>query len=390
MNSRERVLTTFEHQEPDKIPIDFGGNQSGIHIIAYKNLLKYLDIDDKNIKYCDFIQQLAYPCEELLKRFEVDIRWLRPPKSLLPENFMPIIEGKYIGIYDQFGVFWGDSKEKDVKEILYYSPQIHPLEDLNTINQIKNFDWPDGTDKKPFKGLREQAKKLRKNTQYAIAVPPLGCNFEYTTFLFGFKKALSHLRRKPELIVAAMEELKKYWTDYATTFLNEIKFNNEFYVDIVAVNSDLAMQTGPLMDPEKIYVPIIKPIERDFSQKLHSLANIKINFHCCGSIAPFIPHFADIQYDAVNPVQIGAYDMEPCSLKKRFGEIITFWGGLCDSQHTLPYGPLKKIENEVKYNLECFKKGGGYIASSVHNITSEVPPENITTMFDTLIKYRKY
>jgi uroporphyrinogen decarboxylase len=50
MNSRERVNVTLNHKEPDKVPIDLGGNQSSIHILAYKKLLEYLEIKD-NTKY---------------------------------------------------------------------------------------------------------------------------------------------------------------------------------------------------------------------------------------------------------------------------------------------------------------------------------------------------
>ena len=39
MTSRERVLTTLNHKEPDKIPIDFGGmGSTGIMAIAYNRL----------------------------------------------------------------------------------------------------------------------------------------------------------------------------------------------------------------------------------------------------------------------------------------------------------------------------------------------------------------
>lgn len=381
-------MTSLNHREPDKIPIDLGGNQSGIHIIAYKKLLEYLDIEDKNIRYCDFVQQLAYPCEELLERFQVDIRWIRPPKSLIPENYVPKVEGKYQGVWDQFGVFWGNTKEKKLDNILYYDPCIHPFEAMKTVQEIKNYNWPNGKNRTPFKGLRKFVKNLREKTNFALATPPLGCIYEYTTFLFGFAKALHHLMKNPELIIATMEELEKYWVDYANTFLNEIKFGNKFYADIVAVNGDLSEQAGPMMNPKKIYETIIKPIEQEFSKKIHKIADIKINYHSCGSIIPFIPHFAEIGYDAVNPVQISAYDMEPCSLKERFGKIITFWGGLCNTQQTLPFGTQDQVKEEVKYNLACFKPGGGYIASNIHNITAEVSPQNIVTMFDTLIENR--
>ncbi|MGY5874244.1 MAG: uroporphyrinogen decarboxylase family protein [Candidatus Thorarchaeota archaeon] len=390
MNSRERVLAALNHIQPDMVPLDLGGNQSGIHIVAYKRLLDHLGIEDKNICYADFVQQAAKPSEELLERFDIDVRWIHPESSILPEDFVPEVEGEYQGIWDQFGVFWGNSADKKLEDVLYYDPVINPLSEMKTVQEIREYDWPDGTDTTPFKGLREQVKKLRETSDYAIAAPPVGCIYEYTTFLFGFTKALIHMRRNPELIVATMEELEKYWTDYATTFLNEVKFDKEHYVDIVANNGDLAQQTGPIMNPKTVYEPLIKPIEKRFSMKLHSLADVKINYHCCGSVPQFIPHFAEIGYDAVNPIQVGASDMEPCSLKKRFGDMITFWGGLCDTQSTLPFGSPEAVREEVERNMACLKLGGGFIASNIHNITSEVPPENIVAMFDAAREFRHY
>ncbi len=141
---------------------------------------------------------------------------------------------------------------------------------------------------------------------------------------------------------------------------------------------------------ENLYVSLIKPFEYKISKHIHSLAKVKINYHSCGSTPLFIPHFIDIGYDAHNPVQIGAYDMEPCSLKKRFGDKIVLWGGLCNTQKTLPFGTPEEIRKEVKRNLECFKPRGGYIAANIHNITAEVPPENIAAMFDAVYEFGDY
>jgi len=386
MNSRERVNKTLNLEEPDKVPIDLGGNQSSIHLKAYKNLLEYLDLEDKNIQYADFTQQIADPCETILERFKIDIRYIRPKGGMIKiDEIEPLYEGKFVGLYDQFGVFWGNNAEKDINDILYYDPVIHPFAEFKSVQEINNYNWPDGKDKSPFKGLREKARHLFKTTEYALSGHPSGCVYEYTTFLFGFTKALRYLRTKPELIIAAMENLLKYWVDYNTTFLNEVGE----YLDVVSINGDLAEQAGPMMNLN-IYEKIIKPIEFKLSQKIHELVRGKINYHCCGSIPLFIPHFSDIGYDAVNPVQISAYDMEPCSLKKRFGKQITFWGALCNTQKTLPFGTPKQIREEVRYNIDCLKPGGGYIASNIHNITAEVPPENIVAMFDAANEYRSY
>ena len=82
--------------------------------------------------------------------------------------------------------------------------------------------------------------------------------------------------------------------------------------------------------------------------------------------------------------------MEPCSLKQRFGNMITFWGGMCNTQATLPFGTPQQIREEVKHNFECFKPGGGFVAANIHNITAEVPPQNIVAMFDAAIEFRNY
>ena len=386
MNSRKRVNTTLDHKEPDKVPLDLGGHQSGIHIKAYRKLLDYLEIIDKNIQYCDFVQQIALPCEELLERFNVDVRYIRPFGGMVKVDDVELqYEGKYIGVYDQFGCFWGNDASKDYDDILYYDPVIHPFTDFETVQEVENYEWPDGNEKEPFKGLRDHAKKLRETTDYALSTPPTGCVYEYTTFLFGFTKALRYIRTKPELIVAAMEGLLKYWKDYNITFLNEVGE----YLDIVCINGDLAEQSGPIMNP-KIYEKIIKPFEKKLSEKIHELADVKINYHCCGSVPLFIPHWVEIGYDIYNPVQISAYDMEPCSLKERFGKMITFWGGLCNTQANLPFGTPKDIRLEVKKNIECFKPGGGFVAANIHNITAEVPPQNIVAMFDAANEFRNY
>ena len=75
MTSRQRVLTALNHQVPDRVPIDLGGNQTGIHKFAYQALAKLLGIDG-SVVIMDAVQQLARPSEALLERFHVDTRYV--------------------------------------------------------------------------------------------------------------------------------------------------------------------------------------------------------------------------------------------------------------------------------------------------------------------------
>ncbi|NMC04641.1 MAG: hypothetical protein GYA24_05485 [Candidatus Lokiarchaeota archaeon] len=387
MTSRERVIAALERRQPDRVPIDLGGNQTGIHVRAYKRVLAELKIHEDKIVLSHFTQQLARPCEPLLDRFHVDTRWIRPLAGYMDhERQNPQHERGFVGRFDQFHVFWGQDEKKNTDEILYYDPVIHPLADAQTVQDIDRHDWPDGRDKSPFKGLKEVASRLHERTSYAVCSTAIGNTFETCTFLFGLVKAMKLVRTNPALLDAAMNRLLEYWKDYNTTYLGEIGA----FIDVACINGDLASQDGPLINPA-FYEKHVKPVDTRLVKHIKSLApRLKLNYHTCGSVPAFIPHLADVGFDSINPVQISARDMEPSSLKQRFGNRIAFWGGLCNPQATLPFGTPEQVRAEVQQNVQRFKPGGGFIAANVHNITAEVPAANIVAMFDTAFDNAKY
>ena len=79
MNSRERLLTTLNHQEPDRVPYDLGSVQvTGIHVVAYQAGARLLGLPPVEAELCDVIQQLATPDDDLITRLGVDVRGLFP------------------------------------------------------------------------------------------------------------------------------------------------------------------------------------------------------------------------------------------------------------------------------------------------------------------------
>ena len=73
--SRERLLTALEHRVPDRVPIDLGGNQTGIHKFAYQKLIGQLGLKEELV-ILDIVQQLAKPSEAVLQRLHVDTRYV--------------------------------------------------------------------------------------------------------------------------------------------------------------------------------------------------------------------------------------------------------------------------------------------------------------------------
>ena len=79
--------------------------------------------------------------------------------------------------------------------------------------------------------------------------------------------------------------------------------------------------------------------------------------------------------------------MEPTRLKSSFGKEITFWGGGADTRNILNIASPNEVKDHVKYNLEIFSKGGGFVFNTVHNIMPDVPPHNIVAMFEAIHEF---
>ena len=78
MISRERVLTTLERREPDKIPIDCGGTICISMTRTAHNAAKALlgiNTPDKLITHP--VLDTVVPCNELPERLQVDFRAVR-------------------------------------------------------------------------------------------------------------------------------------------------------------------------------------------------------------------------------------------------------------------------------------------------------------------------
>jgi len=151
-------------------------------------------------------------------------------------------------------------------------------------------------------------------------------------------------------------------------------------VDVIAEADDYGTQESQLIDPDHFRQYYKPHIARIISALKKAAPGAKIMFHSCGNVRSMIPDFIEMGIDIINPVHIKASGMEPHQLKMDFGRDIVFWGGGVDTQKILPYGTVSEVKTEVKKNIDALAPGGGFVFAAVHNIQSEVPPENIMAM----------
>ena len=77
-------------------------------------------------------------------------------------------------------------------------------------------------------------------------------------------------------------------------------------------------------------------------------------------------------------------------LKNDFGKDICFWGGGVDTQKILPNASNQELKDHVKKVIEIMAPGGGFVWVPVHNIQSDIPPEKIDAVYQTVLENRKY
>jgi uroporphyrinogen decarboxylase len=155
-------------------------------------------------------------------------------------------------------------------------------------------------------------------------------------------------------------------------------------VDVVEWGDDVAIQDSLMFSPD-MYRKYIKPHHCRMIRAIKSRTDAKVLYHSCGAVLPLIDDFIEIGVDALNPVQVSARGMDPQVLKERFGDRITFWGGI-DTHHILPNGSPQDVREEVQRIVRVLGKGGGYVLASVHNIQNDVPPENVVEMLQAAAK----
>jgi len=405
MTPRERVLATLRHEEPDSVPLDFGGmHATGIHANAYHRLREFLGMPPRKTCILNAWMQLAVIEDEIRDRFGVDltpVELLRPAFGLsiahwqpytLPDGYEGEISSEYLpnispdGSKTRSGLngrpfarmpaggFWFD-----VIDFL--------LESASTTRDIDKFDWEGlllREDDLAF--IQEQGRRLHEQSDRAIVGNFGGAVFDWAQQLRGFSNVMFDLIENQSLFAYLLDRMTEVHLENLRRYLDAVGE----YIHIIAMGDDLGTQTGPWMRPEK-YRKLVKPRHaRIFHYIKARSPHLYVFLHSCGSIYQLLPDLIDAGVDIINPVQVTARGMEPSRLKREFGKSLTFWGGGVDSQGVLPFGTPQQVRDQVKERISILAPGGGYVFATVHNIQSEVPPENIVAMFEAVAKYRRY
>lgn len=379
LTHRERLLQALNHEEPDRVPLDLGTCASSILFEAHERLKAYLGIGSKT--RFDQTTLVAQVDEAILQRFDIDTRLVAylPPLvdgTTREAQRTQLVERGYV---DGWGVTWKAAEGQPG------TPITGPFAGERLGSALDRHAWPEPDNPAFTAGLTEQAQALRKQTDYAVVMGFPGRVFTFGQFMCGMEDWLVKLLTDEAFAAALMDKGLEIQMAIVSNMLAAVGDN----VDVIYCAEDLGMQHGPIISPE-LYRRLIKPRHKKLFQFIKSQTKAKLMFHSDGSIYPFLGDLIDVGIDVVNPVQVSTKGMgDTKRLKREFGDHISFWGAI-DTRHVLPFGTAKQVREEVRRRIDDLAPGGGYVLASVHNMQSEVPPENICAMFEEAKEYGQY
>lgn len=401
MTSRERVLMSLSHQEPDRVPMDLGSSRStGISANAYQKLKAHMGYDSETICF-DVKQNLAYADFELLKELGVDvvilprlspsvginIDFLKPGElpldggtCLLAEGYDPVqLEDGGMGLFDKAG----NLLAKRAKGSYYYDECFSPLEQVESEAELEALIKLPGISDYELHWLHERAKGIYEATDFCISGATSTSLFEKGCKDWGMQTFMENLYCEPELIHLYLDKLTDAYIVMMEKYIDAVGD----FVSIVQNNDDFGAQTGMLISPD-LYREFFKPRHAKINEAIRKRKkDMHISLHCCGSIKPIIGDIIESGYDILNPIQKETADMDPYEIKKEFGKNLTLWGGAVSTQTTLTHGSIEEIIEECKEMIKCFAPGGGFVYSAIHNIQADISPEKILAVFETGKKF---
>ena len=266
---------------------------------------------------------------------------------------------------------WYKNGEVDAMNRTLTAPGcFHDAEDMEDLV----FDWPDPA---AYIDAAECRRRVEMAPEGKTVLGILwSAHFQDTCAAFGMETALMNMIAAPELYEAVNEKVLEFY----------LKANRIFYeatkgkLHAVLIGNDMGSQRGLMISPELVRRFVI-PGCRRLTEQAHSYG-LKVIYHSCGAISDIIPDLIDAGVDIIHPIQALAAGLEPEGLKEKFGDRVSFCGGV-DTQELLVHGTPEDVRKKVEELKRLFPTG--LILSPSHEaILPDVPPENIGALFDAV------
>ena len=415
MTSRDRVLTSLNHRQPDRVPVDFGGTAvTGIHVSCVAALREHYGLEKRPVKVHEPFQMLGWVDDDLKEAMGIDVEGVLPYKTmfgfanenwklwrtgwgqevLVPEMFKVSLDQNGDTLIYPEGDTTAPASARMPQGFYFFDAIIRqpPIDDdnLNPEDNLEEFT-PIADDY--LDQLRRESSAAASKGRAVIAGLPGTAFGDIALVPAPFLKYPKGIRDVTEWYVSTRSRrdyIHKVFgkqCEIALANLEKIRMAVAGNVDAAFVcGTDFGTQSSSFCSVStfrELYLPYYQRI----NGWIHKNTPWKTFKHSCGAVEKFMDSFVDSGFDIINPVQCSATGMEPGHLKEKYGDRLIFWGGGVDTQQTLPFGTPAEVRKQVLARCETFSRNGGFVFDTIHNIQALTPVGNIVAMVDAVREF---
>ena len=355
MKPPERILTTIEHREPDRVPAFESA-------FTNNTIIKHYGIDPRSSGG----YKGAYAFFE-----KVGIDLVLSVVSLFPRKFLK--RGR--GFIDEYGRLMKFETYKDGTQILAYHGG-----HFKSFDDYESWEQPDPNLKARLMQFKSGRKIQKEMDDTVFSIPSTGALMECTWEGFGIETF--------SRILGNEKQIERIFDDRGSFTLELVKILAENDAQMVLLWDDYGFKNGLFMRPS-LYRKYIFPWIKKICDAAHK-QDCKIILHSDGDLMEIFSDIVNCGVDAINPVEstTANKDYDIFELNKKYGDKITFIGNL--SPIMLAMGEISEIEDYAKKLIRELAPGGGYIFSSGHSINPAVTIDRFEAMHTIKRKYGKY
>ena len=326
MNSLERVLTSLDLQEPDRIPVlEWSVNKHvrnalcpGAGIFDFE---EKMDMDGI-VVYADYRRE-----------------WLNGSTYL-----------------DEWGITLAETEEDFPVGIDF------PLKEPGQLSELK---IPDPCASRRFNSLTRAVQRFKGKRALFFRLRDA---YSLPRYLRGMENLMMDFLLHPELVEALVNISVDYYTRMAYRAM-------ELGADVFWTSDDYCDNRGPVMGVElwrKFILPGLRRLVSAITAEGYRFVK-----HCDGNILPILDDLVEAGISCIDPIDLGS-GVTLREIKSKYGHRIAIKGGM--PIDLLSNGTPESVTEGVRLCLQEGAVGGGYIFSSCSDVTAAVPSENFQAM----------
>jgi len=352
MNSRERILTTLRHEEPDRVPIHDDPWPSTVNRWRKEGLPEGISPDEY------FGYEMVLFKADLSPRFPINV----------------------IDRTDEF-----------IVETTPYGGVRRNFRDYSTTPEV--VEWPVKS-RADWERMKERLLPDYTRVDWVTSLADFQRAHAEGKFIaycgsIGYDRFQSYIKSEQLLILLISEQawVREMFCTHARLAIEmaEMMMSEGFAFDGAFFYDDMGYRNSSLFSP-RTYREVVFESHKMLTDFFHS-HGMPLILHSCGCVKGLIPDLIDAGFDCLQPLEVKA-GMDLIELKPKFGERIAFMGGI-DVRAMADPDP-NVIEEEIRRKFEIAKVGGGYIYHSDHSVPKNVSFAQYKRTIDLARKYGEY